>query len=193
MVAKKEETKEKIIQATIRMLDETDDPNEITIRGIAERVGIGVGLINYHFDSRENLLHLAASERMTDMAEAFASMKEVQTDPEDSLKTMLKSLVEFGIQYDKFIKISAEYELLKGDFRLCLYLMPALKTIYGGRKTEGELRFIAFQIIISMQVMFIRQDAFYLFTGFNTNHREDRDRLIELMVDNFVGKEGEKS
>ncbi|MGO1033510.1 TetR/AcrR family transcriptional regulator, partial [Clostridioides difficile] len=40
----------------LNLLNEVDDIEEITVRKIAERANVGVGLINYHFKTKDNLL-----------------------------------------------------------------------------------------------------------------------------------------
>ena len=50
------DAKTKIIHATKDFLDQGVDPDKITVRKIAEQAGVGVGLINYHFQTRDNLL-----------------------------------------------------------------------------------------------------------------------------------------
>lgn len=45
--------KDKIIKVTIDMLNEVGEPDKITIREIAKRAKVGVGLINYHFKQKK--------------------------------------------------------------------------------------------------------------------------------------------
>ena len=48
------EIKEQIINAAIDLIKETNGSiDKITIRQIAKRAGVGVGLINYHFQSNQ--------------------------------------------------------------------------------------------------------------------------------------------
>ena len=50
-----EDEKEVIIKATTELIQENDgNITKITSRRIAERAGVGLGLINYHFESKEN-------------------------------------------------------------------------------------------------------------------------------------------
>jgi AcrR family transcriptional regulator len=51
--------KHKIINTTIKIIQEEHDFSDITIRKIAKKAGIGVGLINYHFQTKENLINIA--------------------------------------------------------------------------------------------------------------------------------------
>ena len=55
------QARNRIIKAAIELLDEHSDPARITVRQIAERAGVGTGLINYHFQTKDNLLQEAVS------------------------------------------------------------------------------------------------------------------------------------
>ena len=50
-------TKEKLIDAAFSLMEEMDDPFNVTSRQIAERAGTKASMINYCFGSRENLLY----------------------------------------------------------------------------------------------------------------------------------------
>ena len=50
-------TKEKLIDATFALMEEADDPLNVTSRQIAERAGTKPSMINYCFGSRENLIY----------------------------------------------------------------------------------------------------------------------------------------
>ena len=55
-------TKDKLIDATFELMEEADDPLNVTSRQIAERAGTKPSMINYCFGSRAHkLLHQAFS------------------------------------------------------------------------------------------------------------------------------------
>ena len=61
-----QDTKDKIIEAAGIMIKEKTDVNKITVRGIAKLAGVGTGLINYYFGSKDNLLAAAIEKRVDD-------------------------------------------------------------------------------------------------------------------------------
>ena len=57
------EVKDKIINVTIDLIKEANgNIDKITIREIAKRAEIGVGLINYHFQSKKNLVDICVQQ-----------------------------------------------------------------------------------------------------------------------------------
>lgn len=186
MANKKEETKRKIIEVTSALLDETENSEEITIRKIAEEAGVGIGLINYHFKSRDNLLNEVATIKMQELAGTMEKMDKYVDNPLKYLKDMLIHMSDIAMKDSKLNKISVEFDLLNGNFRTCLYLLPILREIFGSERSEMELRLIAFQIIIATQTIYLKQDDFHMFTGIDIEIKAERDRLINSIVDNLI-------
>jgi len=126
MTSKKEETKKRIIEVTSDLLDSVENPEDMTIRQIAEEAGIGVGLINYHFTSKEKLMNEVISIKMESMAGTLEKLEEYKGDPIKYLKEMLINMSDVAVKNRRLSKMSIEYDLLKGDFKICLYLLPNL-------------------------------------------------------------------
>lgn len=56
------DNKETIIQAAIALIEEKgEDLDTVTVREISKRAGVGLGLVNYHFEIKINLLNCALS------------------------------------------------------------------------------------------------------------------------------------
>jgi AcrR family transcriptional regulator len=180
-------TKDKIINIVVDMLNEMEDPSKITIRQIAERTGVGIGLINYHFQTKEALLNLAVITIMKDIASKMNYIdKDSFESPEQKLKHTIKELADIAIQNEKFLKISVSYELLQGNIQTPLYYVPLLREIYDDKKDEIELRIIAMQLNSVMQIVFLRPSAFQLYTGIDIYNKAQRDKFIDSCVDNLI-------
>ena len=71
-MGKSEEIKEKIIKTTIEMLEKSNgEIDNITIRGIAQTVGVGTGLINYHFGTKDHLIELCVQRIIQNVISVF--------------------------------------------------------------------------------------------------------------------------
>ena len=186
MGTKKEETKKKIMEVTIDLLNSIENPDDITVRKIAEVAGIGVGLINYHYESRDNLIKEAISMKMESLAGIMEKLDGDLSDPIEYLKAMLITMSDTAMKNRRLNKFSVEFDLLKGDFRICLYLLPVLRKIYNDSKSETDLRLIAFQIIVAMQSVYLRYEAFHMLTGIDIEIKRERDNLINSIVDNLI-------
>ena len=186
MSSKKEETKRRIIEVTAALLNTVENPDDITIRQIAEGAGVGFGLINYHFTSKEKLMNQVVSIKMESLAGTLENLDEYKDNPLKYLKEMLLNMSDVAVKNSRLNKISVEYDLLKGDFKICLYLLPILREIFKDSKSETNLQLIAFQIIVTTQSIFLRQEAFHMLTGINIEIKAERDSLINSIVDNLI-------
>ena len=68
----KNDTKNLIIDTTITLIKEVEkEPESITIRDISKKAGIAVSQINYHFQTKENLLSQCAQKMISNIIEKF--------------------------------------------------------------------------------------------------------------------------
>lgn len=179
--------KERIIKAALEILGETDEIEKITVRQIAERANVGIGSINYHFQSKEQLLSFAISDIFADTISEYSSWQNnSDCTSKQNLKDMLKTLCNSLVDYKGMLQFILTQDLMNGILQTPLYLVPILKKIYGNRKTEIELRVIALQILQPLQNAGIVPDAFHLYSGFNLFEEDQRNNYIELLVDNII-------
>ena len=181
------EAKERILQTTMAMINEVEDVETITMRQIAERAQVGIGSINYHYQSKDNLLNEAVGRLMGDQASRwYAPYDKDEIDPVNRLKMLLIDTANVAFRHEKLSRIAVSHALLEGQMEPAQLILPILRDIYGGSKDEDELRLIAFQLITSTQVMFLRAPAFRLYSGIDIYEEKQRNRSIEIIVENVM-------
>ena len=75
--------KNRIIEVTTELIEQYDgDVKSITARMIAEKAGIGLGLINYHFGSKEKLITECVQRIIGKVVQEFHMTKQYETDKE---------------------------------------------------------------------------------------------------------------
>lgn len=187
MGGKEQGVKTKIIAATLEVLKETNDIEGITVRQIAERAKVGIGSINYHFKSKNQLLSIAIGQILADTITEYSSWKNnMNTVPKDNLKDMLKTLCNSLVEYKDMIQFILSQDIMSGTMQTPLYLVPILKTIFGDKKTEIELRIIALQILQPLQIAGIEPEVFHLYSGFDLFEENQRNCFIDMLVDNLI-------
>ena len=71
------ENKEAIIQATIELIEENGEHlEEITVREICRRAGVGLGLVNYHFKNKDKLIEQCVERMINGFVERFQNIRE---------------------------------------------------------------------------------------------------------------------
>ena len=189
MEAEDLETKERLLDAAVELLGEKKEPSKITSRSLAERAGVSLGSINYHFRSKDNLLNEAVSRMTSEIAESWLRpVKGFEDDPVGALKMLLKETSRAMVSHAHLSKITVTNIFKQGNFDVPLVILPLLRTIYREQKDEQELRLIAFQLVIPMQVAFMHDRAFLLYAGYNLYDDQQRDQMIEKQVDNLINR-----
>lgn len=175
----------RIIKETMDILDEVSDVEKITVRQIAERAQVGVGLVNYHFHSKDKLLSLVIAEYMAKMVTQYATNNSHSAlKPEEKLKSMLQELYNYAEQHESLLRFTITQNLINGEMQTPLFLIPVLKEIFGSKKTELQLRVIALQILLPIQVTSLNTVQFHLYSGIDLRNATQRNAFIDSLVDN---------
>ncbi|PXV95621.1 TetR family transcriptional regulator [Lachnotalea glycerini] len=181
-----------MIKATIELLNEIPDIEKITVRQIAKRAKVGVGSINYHFNSKDNLLSIAVRDVLAEMAINLSKpTANLNLNPRDRLKTMLKELCNAAVTNEKLTQFMVTHDILSGNMHALLYIIPILKEIFKDKKEEIELRVIALQILQPLQVAAIAPTAFCMYSSFNLYDKKARNQFIDQLLDNLINERKE--
>ncbi|MDF2921498.1 MAG: transcriptional regulator [Paenibacillaceae bacterium] len=182
-----QDARQAIIEAAKALLDEAADIGKITVRQIAQRAGVGTGLINYHFQSKDNLLSIAIGDVMSATIQAFTTADAYSLlEPVARLKEMMKELYTLAGSYDKLIRFILSHEIMDGRMQTPLLLLPLLKEIFGSQKDDLQLRTMALQILYPIQVTALHPDAFHLYSGINLSDPGQRSQFVDVLIDNLT-------
>ena len=99
---------------------------------------------------------------------------------------LLIETADVAFHHEKLARIAVSHALLEGNMEPAQLILPILRDIYGGSKDEVELRLIAFQLITTTQVIFLRAPAFRLYSGIDIFDEEQRNKSIETIVENLI-------
>jgi len=181
------ETRELIIKATDDLLNEARDVKSITVREVAHRANVSVGLINYYFRKKSTLLNIAVSRRLSEMAIAMKENQAIREDMEaHHIRSLLKSLYTSGEKSGGLIRFLMTHEIFNGNMDVALYLVPMLKEEFNFQMDEIRLRIIILQILLPIQAASINPPAFYRFTGIELHNVQQRENIIDVLVDNLL-------
>ncbi len=183
-----QDARNRIMKAAVELLDETEDIENITVRQIAKRAGVGIGLINYHFHTKDNMLKMAVGDVMAKMAGEFIQSDQYSgQEPVQKIKAMLKSLYNYGERHHaKLMQFVVSSSILSGDMQAQLYLVPVLREIFQEHKDEMQLRIIALQILLPLQVAALNPPEFHLYSGIDLDDEAQRNDFIDALVDELV-------
>lgn len=184
--------KNKIINVTKELITKGDgDINKITIRAIAEKADVGVGLINYHFKNKDNLIEICVQQMIGDVVDSFRPDLDDTSVPVERLAATVKQVMDFLFSNEAISRIS-----ILSDMKNPTCNDNSTKTMLGffsnlkGSMDEGEGKKLIFALTVILQSIFLRKDASCDILGIDVSNKKDRDELIELIIRKLFNKEG---
>ena len=180
------DARERIMKTVTGLIREGKDMSKVTNRDIAALAGVNSALINYYYQSKENLLNQAVGLCMSDRADALLAEVLGEADPVRRLKTFLRGISAFAVEQRFLSELSIAGELKSGNENTIRTILPILREIYGDGKTELELRLLALQIIVPLQVILLNQAAYVKSLGADVSEIPGGLRLLDTLVDNVI-------
>lgn len=178
-------TKEKLIDATFALMEEADDPLNVTSRQIAERAGTKPSMINYCFGSRENLIYQTFQKQYMGFLkeEPIAELIASDISPKELLKKLHFIVAKCLVENPKFTKAITPYVLFNRDLSQESFSFPYVKKHYAGKKTDKECRLIAYEMSSMMQLIVCRKDDIKRDFGIDLTKDKELKKYIDMRVD----------
>lgn len=182
-------TKEKLIDATFSLMEEMEDPLNVTSRQIAERAGTKPSMINYCFGSRENLIYATfQKEYMSFLNETeVASLLASDLPPRELLKKLHFIVAKCLVENPKFTKAITGHVLFNRDLSKESFSFPYVKKHYAGKKTDKECKLIAYELSSMMQLIVYRKDDIKESFGIDLDDEKELKKYIDMRVDLLLG------
>lgn len=183
------EAKELIMNATIHMIREYGDVSKITIRDICNKANVGVGLVNYHFQTKENLINQCVQKIIGNIISGFDTLEEsLNLSPYEKLKYLLKLNIKFLVENPGISKVSILADLISGNehdnsIQTRDAYLRLLRKIYGDKKSEEELKSLLYITISTLQISFLRMNVIKKTDGIDFLMEEQRDKFWDMVID----------
>ena len=183
-------TKEKLIDAAFALMEEADDPFNVTSRQIAERAGTKPSMINYCFGSRENLLYQTFQKQYMSFLNESEIREIIDSDitPKDLLKRLHFVVPKCLVENPKFTKAITGHVLFNRDLSKESFTYPYVKKHYAGKKTDEECKLIAYEISAMMQLIIYRKEDIKRDFGIDLDNDKELKKYIGMRVDLLLGE-----
>ena len=193
MTEKEIDTKKKIIDATIQLIREEKDVDKITIREIAKRAGIAKSMINYHFQSKENLIDNAVQSFISSIIrEGDNKLQKVEMEPEERLRKRVKQAAAYlalnpGISRVSILRDLKQASGIDNSSQSLESIYSQIKDIYSGeQENDIDLMIKAQQLLATLQEIFLRASVFKKQTGIDYYNDQQRNELMDKIIDNIL-------
>lgn len=178
--------KERIIEVTTELIEQYNgNAKSITARMIAEKAGVGLGLINYHFRSKENLITECVQRIIKKVVTEFRMTECYNTDKE-RLTACAICVFDFLFEHPAISRIS-----MLGDLQNYTATCNSVFTQRGFSSnmmhdvSNADRPILAFILTAAMQTAFLGSEAMKQLLGYDFTRSEDRATYIRKLVDIF--------
>ena len=185
------DAKERLIDVTIKMICQGKKPSEITVKDITETAELGNGMVNYHFQSKDNLIRLAVKKVMRCATTKLGEKMKVKENesPVKRLTIILKEVVNFIADNSEISKIAILDDLENNQGTAHLLSSEdtynkCLKDLYGDNMHKLLIK--NYLIAGYINYIFLKAEKIKNETGFDFYVKEDREKAIETLVDELV-------
>lgn len=184
--------KDKILNSTIELLGEYEAFEKVTVRIIAHRAGVGVGLINYHFQTKEKLVSLCVQRIIGDVIKRFEQLSQsLNMEPLEKLHYIANRNCSFLVQNKGISRISILSDIENGDFadntsRTIEAYIPVVSCVCG-EKTNSEEIYLKTSIMISaFQSAFMRRSVYMQGLALDFYDLHQRKLIVDMIIDSIL-------
>ena len=180
-----DDIKEKIIGITTDLIQEgKGNVDDITTRMIAEKANIGIGLINYHFQSKNNLMKICVHRIVNDVV-TTCNVDHISDDMATQLKHTAKLVMDYIMENSSIARMSIleDFESPQNDDNVMGTISGFFGTIGGSGTPRGKELIMLFSLISTLASMFLRKDICKEVFGIDMYDKCQRNSLVETLVD----------
>lgn len=204
MEDQQQEVKQRILQAAIELIREVQAFEKVSMRKIAERAGVAVSMVNYHFQTKENLINRAVqsyvgrviagseSQPAAEGAAAPAADQAEAPDPIERMHRHLKQAADFIAAHPGISRVSILRDMQGGSSddntsQVAAMVMRQQSEIYPQRAGSTELKVQALVQVAAVQHLFLRAELNKEQLGLDFFDKEQRDALMDMVINTVTG------
>ena len=183
--------KEKIIDTTITLIQSSDGLIEnITIRAIAQKAQVSVGLVNYHFHSKKNLIEICVQRMISQVMKTFAEAEKLKSRQSQGgsesagMASFIFGVFHFLIHNPEISKISILGDLSEpsANSNSSVSYRAIVKAI-DKRESEDIGKIKAFMLLSTIQSAFLNRNITSELSNFNLNNKNEYESFFRLATE----------
>lgn len=190
---KDDEMKEKIIAETIRLIEaDGNSPEDINFREICASLNISLGLINYHFGSKKNLVKACVQKMIDGIVSNFEKIRDSLVDlpPYEKLKKLSIMTLDYLFSNSNLSKLSINVDCANPTvtdntshtIRAYIPLMKLCKP----NLNDKQIWLLTYKLVFTMQNIFMRAEIINSDLGINLFDKKERDAFHDEMLTSIM-------
>lgn len=187
------DNKEAIMQATIKLIEEKGEHlEEVTVRDICKNAGVGLGLVNYHFGSKDKLIEACVERIINGIIERFQNIRsETESlSPFEKLTYLGNMTLDFLFEHAAVSKISVLTDMQSpkendNTYRTYAAYLPLISAC----RPDWDMATVrrkTFCLITIMQQTFLRHKTISKMLDIDLNQKDNRRAFHTQMLHDIL-------
>lgn len=186
--------KEKIINETIHLIEMGGNrPENINFREICLNLNISLGLINYHFGSKKNLLNACVRKMIDGIVSNFEKIRDSLNDllPFEKLKKLSIMTLDYLFSNPNLSKLSINNDLahptLSDNTSHTIKAYIPLVKLCKPNFNDKQIHMLTYRLVFTMQNLFARAEIINQDLKINLYDKSQRDAFHDDMLIEIMG------
>ncbi len=195
----KRDIKDRIVEATIRLIEEKgSDPSDVTVRDICREAGVAVSQINYHFQTKDNLIAQCVRVMVGNVIAKFDTVSapvQAKTAVEN-LKTAAFATLTYLFANENISRISilTDHQAARtGDntAQTVRAYLPLVAAACRERGIEEDPKLLTSLMVMAFQGAFLRADVLEEELGVNLRNEDERRQFLDTGIERIFSPKRE--
>ncbi len=186
--------RERILRAATALIEEKGEQvDEITVREICKRADVGLGLVNYHFGSKEKLIEMCVERMVNGIVDRFRAIEEKTGGPGPLEKLDYLGNMTWTFLFEHYavsrISILSDMNAPKEDDNTHRTYSAYLPLVSACLPDEDEVsvKRKTFCLISTMQQLFLRHKVLLQMYGIDLTNSEQRQVFHRQILRDILG------
>ena len=185
-----EPTRQRILSAATELIRQEAAFEKVSMRQVAQKAGVAVSMVNYHFQTKENLVNQAVQHLVGSVIAASEPTEE--REPIEAMRRHLRGAATFVAQNPGVSRVSILRDMQRptgtdNTSQVAEMVYRQLRELRGGEKSEVELRILALMQVATVQQLFLRAATIKETVGLDFFDEGDRETLLDILVETIQG------
>lgn len=180
-----DKVKEKIINTTTKLIEENGgDLKPVTARVISSRCGVALGLINYHFGSKDKLIEVCVQRIVNKILFCFYSSENIRADyDEERLVKQAVGVMDFFFENKAIARVFILSDLKNYTPKTnSTAAVTAFAASVKATADKRKRRILAFILVSALQTAFLTGKGSSEIIGYDLNDKLQRDMFVTETV-----------
>lgn len=184
-----DKTRQALIDSAESLMAESDTPEKVTSRAIAQKAGVNLAMINYCFGSRENLLYTVFRRIIVKAQSAQPKMIKILSSdmpPAEKLYNVHLGMMKLMLSHFSYAQAITRFIIMNRSLDSDLDSFELVRQHFNGIKSDEECRLITFQLTSLNELAVLRFTDLRVSCGIDLTDDDQLSAYLRNNINRFL-------